>query len=58
VTPTAAVGYGVLEEHSGGLVCHECGRTFPSFGLHAYRGHGHDCSRGTGSGTAFGEQPD
>jgi hypothetical protein len=32
--------YGVLEEQPGGLVCHECGRTFPSLGLHAYRGHG------------------
>jgi predicted transcriptional regulator len=30
----------VLEERPGGLVCHECGRTFPSLGLHAYRGHG------------------
>jgi predicted transcriptional regulator len=30
----------VLEEQPGGLVCHECGRTFPSLGLHAYRGHG------------------
>jgi hypothetical protein len=32
--------YGVLEEQPGGLVCHECGRTFPRLGLHAYRGHG------------------
>ena len=32
--------YGVLEEQPGGLVGHECGRTFPSLGLHAYRGHG------------------
>jgi hypothetical protein len=32
--------YGVLEEQPGGLVCHECRRTFPSLGLHAYRGHG------------------
>ena len=32
--------YGVLEEQPGGLVCHVCGRTFSSLGLHAYRGHG------------------
>jgi hypothetical protein len=37
--------YGVLAEQPGGLVCHECGRTFPSLGLHAYRGHGMTAAR-------------
>jgi hypothetical protein len=26
------IRYGVLEEQPGGLVCHECGRTFPASG--------------------------
>ena len=32
--------YGMLDETSDGLVCHECGRAFPNLGLHAWRGHG------------------
>ena len=32
--------YGMIDETSDGLVCHECGRAFPSLGLHAWRGHG------------------
>ena len=26
--------YGMLDETSDGLVCHECGRAFPNLGLH------------------------
>jgi hypothetical protein len=32
--------YGLLDETSDGLVCHECGHAFPHLGLHAWRGHG------------------
>lgn len=32
--------YGMLDETSDGLVCHDCGRAFPNLGLHAWRGHG------------------
>ncbi|WP_446666624.1 MucR family transcriptional regulator [Flexivirga sp. B27] len=32
--------YGVLDEDSDGLLCHECGRRFTHLGLHAWKGHG------------------
>jgi len=32
--------FGVLEEDTDGLLCHECGRRFTHLGLHAWKGHG------------------
>lgn len=32
--------FGVLNESAEGLMCHECGRSFASLGLHAVRAHG------------------
>ncbi|MFC6706773.1 MucR family transcriptional regulator [Flexivirga alba] len=32
--------YGVLDEDSDGLLCHECGRRFAHLGVHAWKGHG------------------
>ncbi len=32
--------YGMLDETSDGLLCHECGQRFTHLGLHVYRRHG------------------
>lgn len=32
--------FGVLDESSDGLLCHECGRRFAHLGLHVIRAHG------------------
>lgn len=32
--------FGVLDEDTDGLLCHECGQRFTHLGLHAWKGHG------------------
>lgn len=32
--------FAVVDEQTGGLLCHECGRTFAHLGLHVYKAHG------------------